>query len=339
MFSTGIRSWRWGTRSCTIVVPAARRLWMRMACLGCFILLFLLWTGSSIPAGATGVGGTKRLTSYRDALFKEGSLKDLLLDGYSYSFADLGKGPALVLLHGLGGSLYDWRHLLRELAKDHRVIALDLLGAGESDKPADGDYMLVAQARRVKGILDSLHIDKATLVANSYGGGIALAFAEYWPERVNRLVLIDSICYAENIPVYAKLTRIPASEEMVKVLPLDHMVRWVLQNCYHTAAKLSEAELDEYIAELQPEARRESVVLMLRALLPGDMKEFEARLRSIQAETLLLWGKHDETIPMALGRRLAKDLPHAKLIDLEAGHVPNQECPEQVLECLRDFLR
>ena len=72
--------------------------------------------------------------------------------------------------------------------------------------------------------------------------------------------------------------------------------------------------------------------------MPSDPKEFEARLKSIRVPALLLWGREDKTVPVALGRRLAKDLPDARLVELEAGHVPNQECPEEVLRHLREFL-
>ncbi len=125
-----------------------------------------------------------RLTPYRDRQLERGRIHDVELDGYRYCLLDTGgtDGPPLVLLHGLGGSLYDWRHVVDALAASRRVIALDLLGAGESSMPSTADYSVFAQARRVKGLLDALGIDRATLVGNSYGGGVALAFAQDWPE-------------------------------------------------------------------------------------------------------------------------------------------------------------
>jgi len=298
----------------------------------------LLVASPEAPA-ACDASSRERLTPYRTELARRGWLRDAKIDGYRYTFAVAGEsGPVLVLLHGLGGSLYDWRHVLAKLAEEHRVVAPDLLGAGESDKPSAADYGIVAQARRVKGLLDRLGIERATLVGSSYGGGVALAFAEYWPERVERLVLIDSIGYAEDIPIYVDLSRIPFAEEAVKLLPVEEVTARALRGAFKNADALGDEELATYVKELDPPARRVTVVQTLRALVPGDLTEFHARLRAIDAESLVLWGKDDEVIPIALGRRLARDLPRAHLVELDAGHVPNQECPDEVLAHLRRFL-
>ena len=265
------------------------------------------WVVSGCVAGAVEVAGG-RLTPFRDALLREGSLRDVDLDGRRYCVVERGTGPPLVLLHGLGGSIYDWRHLIRPLSESHRVIAIDLLGAGESDMPEGVDYSIAAQARRVKGLMDLLGAERASLVGNSYGGGIALRFAQDWPERVDRLVLLNSICYAEHVPGYVTLVKAPCAEWVAEKLPLGDMTRWVLRGCYRTVEKLGEEELDTYIAE-------------------------------IRAPSLLIWGTSDRTVPVELGRRLAKDLPNARLVELDAGHVPNQECPELVLPLMRDFLK
>jgi len=281
---------------------------------------------------------TGRLTPFRDALHKEGALRDIRVDGRRYCVADLGQGPALLLLHGIGGSIYDWRHLIRPLSTDHRVIALDLLGAGESEVPEKEDYSIAAQARRVRGVLDALNVSRATLVGNSYGGGIALQVAQDWPERVDKLVLINSICYPEDIPTYVGLAKTPYAECVAETLPLGRMARWVLQGSYRTVEKLSDGELDTYIRELRAPGRRGALIRILRAVVPPDTTEFEARLKTIRAPALLLWGRADETVPVKLGRRLVRDLPDARLFELDAGHVPNQELPEEVLKRIREFL-
>jgi pimeloyl-ACP methyl ester carboxylesterase len=281
----------------------------------------------------------ERLTPFREALAREGHLRDVTVDGRTYALVDRGKGPALVLLHGLGGSIYDWRHLLEPLSRDRRVVAIDFLGAGESDKPEAEDYSIAAQARRLRGILDALRINRAVLMGNSYGGGVALRFAQDWPDRVDRLVLLNSVCYAEDMPCYVYAARIPWAECMAGLIPLGKVTRRVLRGTYRTVEKLKDEELDTYIAELRAPGRREAVVRTVRDLVPPDTSEFESRLRTVKAPALLLWGTSDGTVPVALGRRLAKDLPDARLVELDAGHVPNQECPDEVLRHVRDFLR
>ncbi len=282
---------------------------------------------------------TERLTPYRESLAREGALREVAVDGYRYCVADLGAGAPVVLLHGLGGSIYDWRHMMEPLSRTHRVVAIDLLGAGESDKPAGEDYSVAAQARRVKGLLDALGIPRATLVGNSYGGGVALRLAQDWPDRVERMALINSICYADRVPCYVKACRIPGAEFLVYLIPLGKATRWVLRGSYGTVSRLTEAELDTYIAEIRAPGRRRSLVLTIRQVIPPDTREFEERLKAVKAPALLLWGTQDRTVPVELGRRLAKDLPDARLVELDAGHVPNQERPEAVLAHLKDFLR
>jgi 2-hydroxymuconate-semialdehyde hydrolase len=284
-----------------------------------------------------------RLTWYRDVLKSEGVLRDIEVDGYKYCVADVGgrdRKPTIVLLHGVSGSIYDWRHLLKPLARTHRVVAIDMLGAGESDKPGNADYSLPAQARRVRGILDALSVEKSIVIGNSYGGGVALIFAQYWPERVDRLVLINSICYADHVPGYLPLSRMPGAVPAAQILPAEGMTRFVVRNFSSALRNLKDEEIDTYLAELAPSDRRRSLIETLRAIVPEDLREFERRIRSIQAPSLLIWGKLDHTVPIELGRRLAKELPHATLVEIDdAGHLPNQEAPDQVLKAVGEFLR
>jgi len=278
-----------------------------------------------------------RLTPYRDEQVKRGRLRDVGLDGYTYCILEAGSGPTLVLLYGLGGSLYDWRHMIDGLSKKHRVIAMDLLGAGESSMPPNGDYSVVAQARRVKGLLDLLGVEKPTLIGTSYGGGVAIAFAEYWPDRLDGLVLIDSVCYADEIPWYVDLSRVPGAPGLVRILPVEEMVERTLRGCYRDPKRLTSDEVAMYTKELAPAERRASVVKTVRALVPKDLTEFHARLRSIEIETLLVWGESDDVVPIKFGKRLARDLPHARFVELPAGHVPNQECPQKVVDLVQRY--
>jgi pimeloyl-ACP methyl ester carboxylesterase len=228
--------------------------------------------------------------------------------------------------------------MIRPLSQHHRVIVVDLLGAGESEIPDDEDYSIAAQARRIKGLMNLLGVDRGSLVGNSYGGGIALRFAQDWPECVDRLVLINSVCYPEHIPTYVSLAKAPCAECIAEILPLGKMTRWVLRKSYHAGEKLTDEELDAYVQELRAPGRRRAIIQILRAVVPPDTTEFEARIKAIRAPVLLLWGKADETIPVKLGRRLARELPDARLVELDAGHVPNQECPDEVAKLIGNFL-
>lgn len=281
----------------------------------------------------------ERVTAFRRALEREGRLRDVEVDGRRYAVADLGQGPPLVLLHGICGSLSDWRHLMKPLAESRRVIVPDFLGAGESDCPAAEDYSFAAHARRLRGLLDVLRIEKAVLVGNSYGGGVALRFAQDWPERVDRLVLINAACFPEELPAYVSLAKWPCAEWAVEAVPLNGTVRWAVKKLSSTAERLPSEDLDDYLLEMGRPGRRASIVRTLRVAVPADAREHEARLRAMKTPALVLWGKHDRTIPIRLGRRLADTLPNARFVELDAGHIPNQETPGEVRARMEEFLR
>lgn len=281
----------------------------------------------------------KRLTSFREGLKRDGILKDIQVDGYRYCVAETGKGKALVLLHGIVGSIYDWRFVLEPLSKKYHVIAIDMLGSGESDMPKKADYSVPAQARRVKGVLDALEVKKATIVGNSYGGGIALMLAADWPEMVENLVLLDTVCYADDIPFYVWLAKIPFAPELSAYLPIDMLARYVLCACYKNPDKVSEEEIDTYVEEVSSAKRRIAIVKQVDQVLPPDASEFENRLRTIKAPALVVWGTADTNLPIKLGKRLVKEMPDARLVEIESGHLPNQECPEEVTKLITDFVK
>lgn len=297
-----------------------------------------MWTTAILALAApvlASPGG--RLTPYRDGLSAAGALREVEIYGNRMVYADEGEGPALVLIHGLGGSLYDWRNLAPLLVeRGYRVIRPDLLGAGESAKPDDGDYSVVAQARRVHLLLEKIGVESATLCGNSYGGGVALALARDWPERVDRMVLIDSVCFAQDVPVYARACEIPlVPEGVVHLLPVEKTIRWILPS----AKSMEEEEVRAYAAEVRAPGRREAIVETLRALLGKGATEWEASLRTLKTPTLVLWGRKDETLPLVHGKRLVETMPSSTLSILEeAGHVPNQSHPEAVLERMLPFL-
>jgi pimeloyl-ACP methyl ester carboxylesterase len=296
-------------------------------------ILLALLLGAALPAN--GDGG--RLTPYRDRLAAAGALREAEIYGNRIVYADEGEGPAIVLIHGLGGSLYDWRRLAPLLLeRGFRVIRPDLLGAGESAKPEDGDYSVVAQARRVRLLLEKIGVEGAVLCGNSYGGGVALALARDWPERVERLVLIDSVCFARDVPVFARACEIPlVPEGVVHLLPVEKTIRWILPS----AKSMEDEEVRAYAAEVRAPGRREAIVETLRALLGKGAAEWEASLRTMKTPTLVLWGKKDETLPLEHGKRLVEAMPASTLAILEeAGHVPNQSHPEEVLERMLPFI-
>lgn len=278
-----------------------------------------------------------RLTAFREQLGGSGVLKTTQVSAHCYCYAEAGTGRPLLLLHGLGGSLYDWRKVMEPLAKSHRVIAVDMLGSGESDMPQEADYSLGAEAARIEKFMDALKIDRATVVGNSFGGGVAMKLAARTPARIEKLVLVDSVCYADVIPFLLKVMNAPGSKTVAKILPLDRFNAFGVRNMFHRASAISKEEIENYRLEISPPARRISLFLMMRALVDENWWAFRDEFRQIRIPTLMIWGKYDRVIPIRFGRKLDGDISGSRFVELPAGHIPNQECPGQFVGTLAKF--
>src|SRR6266536_3351282 len=125
-------------------------------------------------------------------------------------YVQAGRGPVLVLVHGVLGSRRTWNGLVADLARDHRVIAPDLFGHGESAKPT-GDYSLGAYAGTLRDLLDELGVGRATLVGHSFGGGVAMQFGYLFPDRVHALVLVSSGGLGRELSVMIRSAALPGA--------------------------------------------------------------------------------------------------------------------------------
>ena len=279
-----------------------------------------------------------RLTSYRAALADAGRLRDVAVDDGRLCVADVGQGPPVLFLHGLAGSLFEWRHQIGPVAARRRVIAPDLLGAGESDKPPRASYSIEAQARRIRTLLDRLDLPRVDVVASSYGGGVALRMAIDDPRRVSRLVLVAPICYRERLPWFAAPCRLPGAAHVAEALRFPAWAVGLARRLSVHLASASDLEIQGLFGELNACGTRRALVGWVRDALRSDARRVQAGLGGMRAPTLLIWGRQDPIVPVDLGRRLARALPGARLVELDGGHVPHLERPREVLDLLLAFL-
>lgn len=261
--------------------------------------------------------------------------------GTTVARVDLGEGPPVVLLHGLGGSALDWRETIEPLAAaGFRAIAFDILGAGHSGLPADGDYSLWSQAETIREAMRQLELGPVTLIGNSYGGGMTLRIVQKHPEDVASIVLVDSLCYRQKMPPYFYLSQIPILPELfVNLLPTRPLVQGVLRSCFAHPEVVTQEVIEEYIDEVRRPYRKEAVIRTVRALMPRHPERFERAIGRISVPTMILWGDRDPAIPVALAHRLHKEIPLSELRVLrDCGHVPHMERPEETNEAILSFL-
>lgn len=252
---------------------------------------------------------------------------DVQLGAHRIHYRTLGeRGPAIVLVHGLGSSGADWGTLMPDLARAHRVYALDLLGYGRSDKPRDGDYSIAAQTELVRSFMDALHIGRADVIGVSMGGWIAMRLAATHRDRVTRLVLFDSAGFRFETTL-VETTFTPATmAELRKDLALQTK---------------RASQLPDFVGrDILREIREDAPILRasMRSMLSGrDL--MDAHTSTITMPTLLIWGADDRITPLAVGQRMQRELPNAKLIvEPGCGHLAVVECRDAYMPQLLRFL-
>jgi pimeloyl-ACP methyl ester carboxylesterase len=259
-------------------------------------------------------------------------------------YEDQGKGAPVLLLHGFGASTFTWRHVVPELAQTHRVIAVDLKGFGLSDKPFDERYSVFDQAELIAQLIEDKDLRDLTIVGHSYGGGVALSLAlkanERLSGRISRLVLLDSIAFPQQIPMFFRLLDVPlVSQVGVRMVPPAVQARVALQIAYYDDSKIDDEEVEIYAAPLKTAAGKHAIIHSARQIVPEDIDQLSERYKTITLPTLILWCDHDRIVPLDVGLKLRRTLPNSTLRLVEScGHMPQEEQPESTLKLLKGFI-
>lgn len=265
------------------------------------------------------------------------------LAGGAIAYTTAGTGPALVLIHGLGGTRQTWRHLIAGLAQTHTVIAPDLPGHGESDPPA-GDYSLGAHACAVRDLFVTLGHHRATLVGHSLGGGVALQTAYQFPERTDRIMLISSGGLGAEVTPILRAATLPGADAVVAGLSqIPAALTGRLLGVLPTLVEHSDARvLADVLRGLTHDQRRRAFLQTARTVIDWRGQTVSAtRLLGLLSDVPLLvaWGTLDKTIPPLHHHALAARAPHATTVEIaDAGHYPHETAPAQLLSAMQAFL-
>jgi pimeloyl-ACP methyl ester carboxylesterase len=237
-------------------------------------------------------------------------VREIGLHGHRVQVRTAGAGPALVLIHGITGSSATWEPVIPLLARHHSVIAPDLAGHGESAKPR-GDYSLGAYASGVRDLLAVLGHDRATVVGHSLGGGVAMQFAYQFPERIERLALVDSGGLGREVSVILRSAALPGAEFVLPLLAADPVLEvggWLRRQAarvgLHPGADLQ--EMATGFASLGDLEARQAFIHTVRGIIDVDGQRVSARDRlylSAGVPSLIVWGERDPMIPVRHGIR------------------------------------
>lgn len=252
------------------------------------------------------------------------------------SYVDRGSGPPVVLLHGMPTWGYLWSGLLPSLERTRRALVPDLLGFGFSDRRDRFDRSISRQAEAVAAWMAKLGVDSADMVGHDIGGGVALRLAAFFPRLVERLVLIDSVCY-DSWPIELMLQLgHPGTHRRLSARALSRVVSLALKG----GAINPQAEtLEGLLAPYSTEEGKLSLIRAASALDTNLTMELVPHLPKLRVPTLILWGEDDPFQPLEYGRRLARDLPKARLaVVSRARHFVLLDQPQETAAQLETFL-
>lgn len=258
----------------------------------------------------------------------------------------MGEGPPLVLIHGITSSSRTWKSVMPRLAEKYTVIAPDLLGHGKSAKP-QGDYSLGAYASGMRDLLVALEIPKATIVGHSLGGGIALQYAYQFPDRVGRLVLVDTGGIDKEVNLVLRAATLPGAEFVLPVLfaaPL-HEAGLRIRGFFDALGLRANADVQgvsEGFSSLTEADARRAFLNTVRSVIDPTGQKVTAKDRLYLAgdiPSLIVWGERDRIIPSSHGQLAHELMPGSRLeIFPGAGHFPFNDDPDHFINVLNDFI-
>ena len=255
-------------------------------------------------------------------------------------------GPVLLLIHGIASRASHWLQVMEVLGEHYRVIAPDLLGHGQSAKPR-GDYSLGAHACGLRDLCAALGHDRVTLVGHSLGGGIAMQFAYTFPERVERLALVDAGGLGPEVSPFLRAATLPGSEIVLPIITSS----WVrragraidqrLSRTWRGVPAGTRAALEGFGSLADPETRS-AFIHTARAVMDVRGQRIDARDRLYLAEgvpLLVVWGEKDAIIPVRHGRSLAAAVPTSRLeVFALSGHFPMLTEPLRLAGVIHDWI-
>lgn len=266
--------------------------------------------------------------------------------GHEVSMVTEGEGPVVLLIHGMAGSAATWNEVIPVLSRFYTVIAPDLPGHGRSAKPR-GDYSLGALASFLRDLMATLGHERATVVGQSLGGGIAMQFAYQYPERVERLVLVCAGGLGQDVMPLLRALTLPGMEYVLPIA-FQPVIRSTVETVTGWAARLglrpapATLQMWRSYTSLIDDDTREAFLHTLRSVVDVKGQRVSARDRLYLTErvpTLVMWGADDPVIPVSHAHEAHEAMPGSRLEIIEgAGHFPHCEEPRRFARLLIDFM-
>jgi pimeloyl-ACP methyl ester carboxylesterase len=247
------------------------------------------------------------------------------------------------MLHGLGGTKASFLPSIAALAGSFRVIAVDMLGFGDSSKPLGASYGPAFQAAGIEQLLDALELERAHLVGHSYGGRVALELGFRHPDRIGGLVLMTPALAWLRDRRWAPYVRLLRPElGLLQIAPrplIDAFMRWALPA---SDSPWAASAIDEFGRVFATARGRAAFYAALRSVYldePHGEGGFWTELKALAPESLFIWGTHDRLVSTGFMKHVERALPNARHVELDCGHIPQIERPRGTHDAIERFLR
>lgn len=263
----------------------------------------------------------------------------LALDGMDVHYRKTGKGHPLVLVHGFGGNLWNWRLWQNLLQDSFQVVSLDLPGFGFTGPSPDANYSTTRYIEFLDQFLLEIGIDSFHLAGNSMGGGIAWQYALSHPEKVKKLVLVNASGYprksANGTITGFKILDLPLVNQLITKVTPRSILKQTVKDVYGNKSLATEDEVDFYMDILRRPGNRQALLDKRKS----GRGLSAAQIKNIKTPTLIIWGDQDLLIPYENAYQFEKDISSAKAIIYKGvGHMPMMEIPVQSAADVRQFL-
>jgi pimeloyl-ACP methyl ester carboxylesterase len=272
------------------------------------------------------------------------SLQTVQVEAYRLCYVVKGVGEPIVLIHGYGAGMWVWEKQMDALSKNYQVFALDLLGHGFSDRPKI-QYTPETYVRSLKCFMEAVGIEKAVLIGNSMGGGIAWGMAVSFPERVKKLILIDAAppdvldqVQNDSFRMLVEAKGLPLFPYLLIASRNRGSIRGVLEECVSNRSLITREITDRAFQLLRITGTTWALTSTFRHAT--EALRFKEPLSLIPHPTLVIWGEQDLIFPVTVGEKLHRVIPRSVLRTIpQSGHIPMWETPEAVNPILLSFLQ
>jgi pimeloyl-ACP methyl ester carboxylesterase len=245
----------------------------------------------------------------------------------------------IILLHGTSASLHTWDGWTQMLKAERRVIRLDLPGFGLTDPSPDENYSIENYVRFITAILDKFGAQHYILAGNSFGGYVAWATALELPNRIDKLILVDSGGYqlpTSSPPIGFSIAQVPVLNRLFEFVLPRRLVEWSIRAVYGNPDKVTPELVDRYYEITLRTGNRRALAQRFEQARPGKLS---SRIPELKMPTLILWGRRDRLVPPETVERFHHDIADSRVVMFdELGHVPHEEDPEQTVVAVREFL-